>query len=105
MDTLLNNKHRVLFIIILVIITVTLILQFNMQLVKGNANMPTKRYHSIIINKNDTLWDIANTYMNKDYYSITKYIEEVKQINNLYCDKIKAGDSLIIPYIAPHQEL
>ena len=58
-----------------------------------------KYYKSIAVTGYDTLWSIAEKYMDEEHYdSITDYIEEVKSMNSLTNDTIHYGDYLIIPY-------
>lgn len=63
----------------------------------------TKSYHkyykSVMIERNDTLWSIAQDYMDDTHYdSADDYIREVKQMNSLKNDDIIYGEYLIIPY-------
>ncbi len=58
-----------------------------------------KYYKSIVVSDNDTLWSIAEEYMDEAYYgSIYEYIREVMQINSLTNDAIYADAHLIVPY-------
>ena len=57
-----------------------------------------KYYTSIVVEKGDTLWDIANQYITPEYGDISEYIGEVKYLNQLRGDKIHAGEYLTIPY-------
>lgn len=58
-----------------------------------------KYYKSIIVSNNDTLWTIAEEYMDTEHYdSINDYIQEVKSMNTLSDDVIHYGEYLIIPY-------
>jgi hypothetical protein len=57
-----------------------------------------KYYTSIQLESGDTLWDIANEYMTKEYSDADAYIREVKEINYLSSDDITAGMYLIVPY-------
>lgn len=58
-----------------------------------------KYYKSITIDNNDTLWSIAEEYMDKEHYdSVNDYINEVKNMNSLTSDEIQYGEHLIIPY-------
>lgn len=53
----------------------------------------------IVIQKGESLWDIANEYMTEEYDSPKTYIKEVKSINSLTdVDKIYAGQRIVIPY-------
>jgi nucleoid-associated protein YgaU len=58
-----------------------------------------KYYKSITVERNDTLWSIAEEYNDKEHYdSIKDYIKEVMRINSMSDEEIHYGDSLIIPY-------
>lgn len=65
----------------------------------NDDNVDYKYYKCIAISSNDTLWSIAQEYMDIDHYrSIDDYIKEVKQMNHLKTDVITYGGYLIIPY-------
>ena len=57
-----------------------------------------KYYKSIQIHSGDTLWNIAEEYMDSDYESIQDYITEVKKINKLSSDQIQDSQYLTVPY-------
>lgn len=57
-----------------------------------------KCYKSIEIVSGDTLWNIAETYMDDDYDSVQSYIKELKQINGLHGDQISEGRYLMVSY-------
>ena len=63
-------------------------------------NMYSGRYYmNIQVNKDDTLWSIADRY-NNGTENITSYINSLKQLNNIDGDTIYAGDTIIIYYYA-----
>ena len=57
-----------------------------------------KYYVSIRVENGDTLWTIADEYI--DGFNIEKadYIEEVCEINEISKDDIHAGDYIVVPY-------
>ncbi len=58
-----------------------------------------KYYTSIKVQPGDTLWDIAEEYIDYDYYSTRMdYIYEVMKINHLITDHLTAGKKITIPY-------
>lgn len=66
---------------------------------KDNEEASYKYYKSISVSHNDTLWSIAEKYMDKDHYdSITEYINEIKSMNSLADDSIHYGKYIVIPY-------
>lgn len=93
---------------IMTIITVCLIMTLSLGaggfLSKAKADdthTSYKYYKSITVSHEDTLWSIAQEYMDIEHYrSIDEYIKEVKQMNHLKNDVITYGCHLIIPYYA-----
>lgn len=58
-----------------------------------------KYVKSILIESGDTLWSIAERFADKEHYSnYFEYMNEVKRINNMRTDRIKAGNHLMIVY-------
>lgn len=93
---------------LLTIMTICLVITFSLSMssflsnAKDDSN-PTyyKYYKSITIESGDTLWSIAQDYMDDEHYdSVNDYIKEVKQINVLNGDDITYGEHLIVPYYA-----
>ncbi len=71
----------------------------------ANSN-EDKYFTNITVKRGDTLWDIAQEYMDKDHYStVREYVHEIKRMNNLTSDKIYVGQSLIITYYSTPEEL
>ena len=59
-----------------------------------------KYFTSYVVEKDDTLWEIAEMYITPEYESIYVYIEEVMNSNHLESTDIKFGQMLILPYYA-----
>lgn len=91
---------------IILVMTVCLITTCSVVLsgFRSNAKDDTtqaayKYYKSIVISDQDTLWTIAEEYMDAEHYdSINDYINEVKNMNSLTDDNIYYGEHLVIPY-------
>lgn len=56
-----------------------------------------KYYTSVEVQQGDTLWTIADQYMQEDG-DRSDYIQELKEINQLQDDIIHAGDFLTVAY-------
>lgn len=70
--------------------------------ISSNANNGFKYYTSIIVEAGESLWDIADGYMDGHYDSRDSYIAEVRSINHLDENgTIIAGQTLIVPYYSP----
>lgn len=57
-----------------------------------------KYYVSIRVESGDTLWTIADEYVEGFNLSKSDYIAEVCQINSISEDNIHAGDYIVVPY-------
>ena len=58
----------------------------------------TKYYKTIEITSGDTLWSIAELYMDDHYDSVKEYVRELKEMNHLNSDSIQDGQYLTIAY-------
>ena len=57
-----------------------------------------KYYVSIRVESGDTLWTIADEYVEGFNLSKSDYIKEVCQINSISEDNIHSGDYIVVPY-------
>jgi hypothetical protein len=71
--------------------------------IETHANTGYKYYKSITVECGDSVWEIAESYIDYDYYdSISEYMKEVKSINHVDENySIIAGEILIVPYYSP----
>lgn len=94
----------------ILIFCVTLVLMFCMGVVFGSLlaraeetemEQMHKYYANIQIQKGDTLWEIADEYMDDGHYeSRQEYILEVMRMNHMTDSHLTAGEKLIVPYFA-----
>ena len=63
-----------------------------------------KGYTNIEIQPGDTLWDLADEYL-ENYESKEDYINEVSQLNSIKDGKIISGQNLIMPYYSTEYKL
>lgn len=68
----------------------------------GEEELNFKYYTNITVEKGETLWDIADKYIDyEEYDNKMEYIAEVQSINHLNNkDAIRAGQHLIVPYFS-----
>ncbi len=91
---------------LLLVMTVCLIVtcSFSLSGFRANAKDDSteasyKYYKSIFVQGDDTLWSIAERYMDDVHYdSAEDYIREVMRMNGLTDDTIRYGEYLIVPY-------
>lgn len=66
----------------------------------GEEQLRFKYYTNVSVQPGETLWELADRYMDDvQYTSKSAYIEEVLRMNHLEeADVIRAGQTLIVPY-------
>ncbi len=56
-------------------------------------------YTSIEVQQGDTLWEIADTYMQNSGMTVQEYMDEICRLNHIAdSDSIHEGGNLVIPY-------
>lgn len=100
-----EEKRTVIFVCVLTLCLVFLLgLTFGSILSKAKETTRTngqKHYANIEIQPGDTLWSLADEYLDENYESKEAYIEEVLKINSLTSqDHIVSGQYLVMPYYA-----
>lgn len=95
-----KKNFLILIMTICLIVTGALSLNgFRSNAKDDSTKVSYKYYKSIAVANNDTLWSIAQEYMDSEHYeSIYDYIDEVKSMNALTDETIHYGEYLIIPY-------
>ncbi len=68
------------------------------QVQANSATVVETYYTSIYVQSGDTLWDIADAYMDDSYADKNAYIDEVKEINHITESSLQAGSYIIVPY-------
>ena len=60
-----------------------------------------KYYANIEIQKGDTLWGIADDYMDSVHYvDRTEYLNEIMEINGMVNSRLITGQKIIVPYFS-----
>ena len=57
-----------------------------------------KYYTTVTVEDGDTLWTLADSYMDDQYQNKREFIAEVKQLNQIDENRIHEGTQLVIPY-------
>ena len=66
---------------------------------KASADTFYKYYTNIEVQPGDTLWTLADAYLDENYASKDAYIQEVCELNSLGSDgRIVSGEFLLMPY-------
>ena len=104
---LFNNKAHVskicISIIFMLLIICSGIIIANAAVSDDVKSDQNKYYTSISIEKGDTLWSIASNYVSGPK-TISNYVNDLKEINNLQTDCIYQGQNLIVYYYSTEQK-
>ncbi len=94
-----NSNHRVVFNLVVIIVLAIAIMCSVGFVVSAKSDKSSSDinsyYQSIRVESGDTLWSIATEYC-PDTQEISDYIDEIKSINSIKNDTIKAGDYIIV---------
>ena len=95
-----RKKRFTLACVILSAFCIMLICALSYGAIKSKANSGFKYYTSVTVGTGETLWELADNYIDYNYYkNKSSYISEVQSINHLEeKDNITAGQVLILPY-------
>lgn len=85
-------------ILIISVVAICLIFGKTVKAEKQSNEQICKMYTSIVVDNNQTLWDIASEN-SLGYHDYNEYMEEVAFINHLEdVNDIKFGQTIVIPY-------
>lgn len=98
-----RERRRKMLITTLSMLAVTCAIIFGAGIypsIRTNAGNGFKYYTSVVIEPGETLWNLADEYIDYNHYKDkNKYVAEVQRINHLDSDyTIYAGQMLIVPY-------
>ena len=90
-----NNRVRFTLFVVLVILFITTFANFALGL--NTADSATYvEYTEVKVMSGDTLWSIADTYMD-DHSDIRRSVYELCQINEINTSQLQAGMTLLVP--------
>ena len=95
-----KQKHCIT-ILLLILVSLSILLGTSMNVFAGSKadiSSYTKYYKSIQIEAGDTLWNIADEYIEDLNIDKKEYIAEICELNEICEDEIHAGDYIVIAY-------
>ncbi len=90
-----NNRVRFTLFVVLVILFITTFANFALGLSTANSATYVE-YTEVKVMSGDTLWSIADTYMD-DHSDIRRSVYELCQINDINASQLQAGMTLLVP--------
>ena len=96
------RKQKTFFaVLIIVLVTLGILLGTSVNALassKADISSYNKYYTSIQIESGDTLWNIADAYIDNLDISKAEYIDEICRMNGISEDEIHTGDYIVVPY-------
>lgn len=91
---------KALLMAVLVIICMIGVQSVSSKVYAAENEVPSYKYYTqITVESGDTLWSIAEEYIDYEQYSgVKEYIQEVCFINHCSTDEIRSGQKLVVPY-------
>ncbi len=96
-EIIVRNRKIMLFAGIILTIVLAFIFYSN-RAVAENSRPVYTYYTSYEIQPGDTLWTIADQFMNAETSDKTTFIDNIKTLNHISGDNITAGKYIVIEY-------
>jgi cell division protein YceG involved in septum cleavage len=102
-------RHQKRFIVFsgVLILSIMILLGTSIHAFAGSKNEPQpvyKYYTSVRVEKGDTLWSVADKYMDATQTDKASYIQEISELNHLSDDEIRAGEYLVVAYYSTEKK-
>ena len=97
-------RRRVVLTVLALFLAIVFAFSYNVIVSQANNDTSDVKYKYFThheVSKGDTLWSIAETNIDYDFYdSIQDYVDEVAEINHLKDETILIGQTIVIPYFS-----
>ena len=100
-EAVVRKQRTVLVVMIAVLVSLGILLGTSISTLASSEkdiSSYNKYYTSVKIESGDTLWSIADEYIDNVDVSRAEYIDEICDINDISENDIHAGDYIVIPY-------
>jgi cell division protein YceG involved in septum cleavage len=102
-------RHQKRFIVFsgVLILSIMILLGTSIHAFAGSKHEPQpvyKYYTSVRVEKGDTLWSVADKYMDASQTDKASYIREISELNHLSDDEIRAGEYLVVAYYSTEKK-
>ena len=100
-EAVVRRQRSIIAIVIIVLVSLGILLGTGMSVLASSKADPSaynKYYKSIRVEYGDTLWTIADEYIQDLNIEKTDYIAEICALNHIDGNDIKAGDYIVVSY-------
>ena len=100
-EVVVRRQRSLLATVIILLVSIGILLGSSMNALAGSeADIASynKYYTSVRVEAGDTLWNMADEYIEGFQISKSDYIAEVCELNGISGDDIKIGDYIVMPY-------
>ena len=99
--TVVRSQRCALAVVIILVVSLGILLSSVMNAfasAEGDVASYNKYYKSVRVDAGDTLWTIADEYIDGLNIDKKDYIKEICQLNSITEDDIHAGDYIVVAY-------
>ena len=100
-EAVVRRQRGLVALVVLLVVALGILLGTSMNALASSEKdiaSYNKYYASIRIESGDTLWNIADEYVEGFNISKADYIAEICEINGISENNIHAGDYIVVPY-------
>lgn len=100
-QTVVRRQKSLIAGLILLLVSLGILLGTGMRVMASAKKDPAaynKYYKSVRIEYGDTLWSIADEYIEELNIDKTEYIAELCDLNHITADEIRAGEYIVVSY-------
>lgn len=100
-EAVVRAQMGVIAIVVIIIISLGILLGTGISALASSKEDPAsynKYYKSVCVESGDTLWTIADDYIQNLNIDKLDYIEEICELNQIDGDHIQAGEYIVVAY-------
>ncbi len=100
-EAVVRRQRSIIAIVVIILVSLGILLGTGINVLASSKADPAaynKYYKSVRVEYGDTLWTIADEYIQDLNIEKTDYIAEICELNHISADDIQAGEYIIVAY-------
>lgn len=100
-EAIVRAQKGIIAVVVIIIVSLALLLGTGIRALASSKEDPAaynKYYKSVRVETGDTLWTIADEYIQNLNIDKMEYIEEICELNKMDGDYIQAGEYIVVAY-------